>query len=663
MEIYYDGVVVATKSGVSSSLAGIGGQPTWIRGEHEAAYDDFKIFNRALSDVEVAGLFRGGNINTAWAPTPFSGAVDVDRSVVLKWLPGDSAVQHDVYLGTSFDDVNDADTTSAVYVGRFGPNEHDAGTLVLNQIYYWRIDEVNDSDGNSPWIGEIWRFTVANFLTVDNMESYDDFLNKIFDVWIDGWVNGTSSEVTLGTAGYAPVHRGNNSMECAYSNSLNWGPGYYSEIENNFDTPQDWTDASVQVLTLFFYGDPTNAIGSTEQLSIGVEGTSRVDVDIPDMNGLQVAEWQEWNIPLADFSAATLTAIDTVYLKFGDSSNSDTPGGNGIVYFDDIRLYPSRCVPEFGPAFDFSGDCIVGFAEVAMLGDQWLMQDQILAGITAPDPCVLHYKFDESSGTTLADSSPNGYTGVDFNDVDQTPEDIAIRMDPGLSGNSFHFSHGIGDVGVVGIKIPPAVFTDNAISQEITVAMWIKNAHTGETPDGGAFMWEFREWDGIAVDGGSRVLAVQTEGNGDEYIFHDSSESVSYDLDWDSHTEWTHYSFIRDAANLSIFVNGVLAEVSDSNGSPMANPGLLYLGLSADRAPGNTEGLHDGFTGNIDDFQIFDYALNGAEAGYIGTGGTGYVPLNAQLNIYDAESAGSKAVNFKDYAVLMNSWLEKIYWP
>jgi hypothetical protein len=33
------------------------------------------------------------------------------------------------------------------------------------------------------------------------------------------------------------------------------------------------------------------------------------------------------------------------------------------------------------------------------------------------------------------------------------------------------------------------------------------------------------------------------------------------------------------------------------------------------------------------------------------------------VNLYDKESAGDGAINFRDYAVLMESWLEEILWP
>jgi hypothetical protein len=36
----------------------------------------------------------------------------VDPNVVLSWAPGKDALSHDVYIGTNYDDVNDANTLS-----------------------------------------------------------------------------------------------------------------------------------------------------------------------------------------------------------------------------------------------------------------------------------------------------------------------------------------------------------------------------------------------------------------------------------------------------------------------------------------------------------------------------------------------------------------------
>ncbi|KPK38885.1 MAG: hypothetical protein AMJ65_12260, partial [Phycisphaerae bacterium SG8_4] len=71
----------------------------------------------------------------------------------------------------------------------------DAGRLSWDSTYYWRVDEVNDANPDSPWTGAVWSFATGAFLVVDDFESYDDIdpapgepgLNRIFDKWIDGF--------------------------------------------------------------------------------------------------------------------------------------------------------------------------------------------------------------------------------------------------------------------------------------------------------------------------------------------------------------------------------------------------------------------------------------------------------------------------------------------
>jgi T5SS/PEP-CTERM-associated repeat protein len=101
--------------------------------------------------------------NYAWAPSPYDGEIVPAwnfNDVNLIWAPGDSAAKHRIYFGQTFDEVNDANTSTAgIYKGEqnLDANEFDPGTLELDRSYFWRIDEVNDVD---EWKGGIWMFTV-----------------------------------------------------------------------------------------------------------------------------------------------------------------------------------------------------------------------------------------------------------------------------------------------------------------------------------------------------------------------------------------------------------------------------------------------------------------------------------------------------------------------
>jgi hypothetical protein len=68
--------------------------------------------------------------------------------------------------------------------------------------------------------------------------------------------------------------------------------------------------------------------------------------DEPDV--ALIDTWTEWNIDLQKFSDASvvLTDVNKLSIGFGDADNPQ-PGGSGLVFFDDIRLY--RPAPEPAP--------------------------------------------------------------------------------------------------------------------------------------------------------------------------------------------------------------------------------------------------------------------------------------------------------------------------
>jgi len=54
---------------------------------------------------------------------------------------------------------------------------------------------------------------------------------------------------------------------------------------------------------------------------------------------------------------------------------SGAVGGKGKVYFDDIWLYPSRCLPELvKPAADLNNDCQVNYLDLEILASEWLLE-------------------------------------------------------------------------------------------------------------------------------------------------------------------------------------------------------------------------------------------------------------------------------------------------
>ncbi len=308
--------------------------------------DDLRIYDRALTQEEIIQVMRGDPL-IAWSPNPTNGSIQYIRDATpLSWSPGDNASGHDVYFGIDRDAVADADAsdTTGVYRGRQGvtiytPSE---GVEWGGGPYYWRIDEYNNDATISR--GTVWRFTVADYLTVDDFEDYNDYPpDEIFSTWIDGWEVPTNGSL----AGHPDppfaetsiVHGGGQSMPLYYENNFK-----YSEATMTLVSARDWTEEGVGVLSLWFNGDASNA---AERMYVALNGSAVVYHDNPDV--ALIDEWTEWTIDLQAFTGVNLANVNTISIGFGDKNNLQA-GGSGMVLFDDIRLYrPTQPEPEPQP--------------------------------------------------------------------------------------------------------------------------------------------------------------------------------------------------------------------------------------------------------------------------------------------------------------------------
>ncbi|MFC1635172.1 hypothetical protein ACFL5Z_10040, partial [Planctomycetota bacterium] len=64
-----------------------------------------------------------------------------------------------------------------------------------------------------------------------------------------------------------------------------------------------------------------------------------------------IEEWAEWRIPLQAFAdqGINLADVDSIAVGLGSKAGVASSGGSGMVYFDDIRLYPPAPEPEPQP--------------------------------------------------------------------------------------------------------------------------------------------------------------------------------------------------------------------------------------------------------------------------------------------------------------------------
>jgi hypothetical protein len=260
---------------------------------------------------------------TAREPQPADGDTQVDVDTDLSWRAGREAVTHDVYLSTDPDALELVDsTTEATY---------SPANLDLDTTYYWQINEVNEADAVVTWPGMVWNFVTEPYIVVDDFESYDDEENRIYDTWLDGFVNDTGSTVGHFESPFAEqdiVHSGNQSMPLFYDNTG------VTTSEAEFDLSGDWTGNGIKSLSLYFRGDPANSGG---QLYVKINDTKiPYDGDAADIG---IAGWQKWSIVLAD-TGANLSNVKTLTVGV------EGAGAQGTVYIDDIRLSPQVSAPR-----------------------------------------------------------------------------------------------------------------------------------------------------------------------------------------------------------------------------------------------------------------------------------------------------------------------------
>ena len=160
------GDITLDTDNITNTVA-IGG---WPNGERVmiGLIDDVRIYDHALSDVEVGFAMTGEPNPYAYSPEPADDIILEATWATLNWSPGDLADSHDVYLGDNFDDVNNGTRNSEVYRSNHATTFYIAGIpgfaypdgFVPGTTYYWRIDEVRDTHPDSPWKGNIWSFSV-----------------------------------------------------------------------------------------------------------------------------------------------------------------------------------------------------------------------------------------------------------------------------------------------------------------------------------------------------------------------------------------------------------------------------------------------------------------------------------------------------------------------
>ncbi len=464
-------------------------------------------------------------------PQPADGAANVDVASTLAWRSGRDATSHKVYFGTDAAALPLAATTDSA--------SYDPGALVLGTTYYWQVTELQEDEA---WTGGLWNFSTEDYLVVEDFESYNDDDNLIYETWLDGWANGTGSTVGYLEAPFAEksiVHSGRQSMPLFYDNA----GGIVSEAD--YELSQNWTTNGIRSLTLYFYGAAENEGG---QLYVKINGTKvPYDGGADDLNR---TVWQPWNIDLSTVGNVSNVRSLTIGIEGA--------GAAGIVYIDDIRLYPE--VPQI---------IVPAEPDAASIVAQWT--------------------FDGNAD----DSSGNGHNGTLIGDISFVTDPARGQVVSLPGGDDQYIS--MGGVGISG-NMPRTIAcwakADNTSIPDWTLIFGFTGTDSGEGGNGSHF--------NIGSLGGPGGVGAHCWG-WEETIFSDQEA-----------LEWHHYAMSYDGTTIRYYGDGVPMDTDP------AKSNVQDLSISSDRVHvGSRITQASSFPGQVDDAVIYSVTLTDGEVAWL----------------------------------------------
>ncbi len=369
--------------------------------------DEVHIYSRALSPEDIKELYESKALaaprGNASRPSPADGATDVPQEVALTWRPSayveGLSPKHRVFFSENFDDVNDGIGGIEQDVERY-PIDGSL-SLDLGKTCYWRVDEANSTTG---WdVGALWRFTVVDYLVMDDFEDYNDYPpNEIFSTWIDGYGNPANGSTVghpdpdfLQGEHYVEttvVHGGKQSLPYFYDNS---GTANYSEAQRTFSPGQDWTREGVDSLSLWFRGYPAY-VGSFVEAPAGTYTMTASGTDI----------WSD-----ADefhFAYEEVSGAGAIIAKVESVQNTDPFAKAGVMIRDTLepnsRNVALLVTPENGVRFQYrntAGNNTSRYFAEGITAPQWVKLERTVGGLVRA-----YYSADGNTWTQLGVHQP-----------------------------------------------------------------------------------------------------------------------------------------------------------------------------------------------------------------------------------------------------------------
>ena len=560
-------------------------------------------------------------------PNPANGLADVSLDTILSWTPACGSDIHTVYFSADRQAVAECAPESEFALAGPDVNSLEPVGLELGRTYYWRVAEANSAMLDEVSLGEVWSFSVTDDILIDDFEMYVDGGPSLYDAWypLDRAQAATDPGVfrscRLGLAfGYY------------YDN---YYEGAYSELFHGFGGPQNWLRGNAKFLELWLYGNPGNSTGGQMYVVLNDGDVQQPALLTTDPNILTTSEWQACRVCLDEFSAVDLTRV--VGLGIGILRPASLPQayGSGTVVIDDISLRSTACIEEAPVPADLNADCVVDYADLSQVASDWLRSQTVTLPTAEPEAPVLWYKFD-------GDASDSA--GTAHGQIAGRPVYAA-----GKHGQAILFQT---DEDLVSVTQVAGVF--DTIRDAITISFWQYGEvsphrndticcsnyvygksnpsiaiHLGCWRDPGQYRWDC---------GTPWSIANRVAG-------HHAASS-----EWSG--RWNHWAFVKDrlSGHMEIYLNGMLYDSRTGADTPIEGITSLQIG-------GGWYGRYDGL---LDDFQIYDYALDAEQVAYLASDGTGLVE-RAALATADLDATGT--VDFFDYALFATAWRDAALWP
>jgi hypothetical protein len=550
-------------------------------------------------------------------PNPADGAEDVETDVLLSWWPGFGVTEHDVYLGTDFDDVNDIFSgpwdmdPPAEYLGTFTePNILVTG-LSDNTMYYWRVDEVSGRlppplAGGVIYKGDVWSFNTGGGGLIAHWKldegsgavAYDSAGINDGTIYGAAWITGQ-----LG--GALDFDGSNDYVSIPHDPALNITGDITIAAWVNFTRIGEYE------------GIVTKCVGVGGQ-NVPFEFRTRPHMSPltflrADASGHErvyssyIAELGEWHHVLVrvenkvpDFyvdGIITGKGADVVFTKTPTGNTNPVLIGrrdDGLYFdgsIDDVRIY----------------DRALSALEIMELY------------VPAESGPIAHWKLDEGTGSVAYDSA--GTNDGTIYGADWTTGQLGGALDFDGGGDCVDF----GD-------IDEFEFGDRDFS--ISTWFYTKGIHDigGDNSGVGMIISKFnwssdgRQWY-LSQDGsGSLLFYTNPTGTSSEWVI---SQNGGYQ------NRWVHIVGLRSGSSKDLYIDGELNNTGSTLGVVTGKPSNVYIGCRQD--PTHRYAF---FNGLIDDVRIYDRALSAGEVEQLYAYGGENLLVNGSFETMELISGG-----------------------